>query len=295
MKIFITGATGFIGKALVNKWLADKHEITVLSRNPQQAKATFHQAVSAVENLDVFSHFNQFDAIVNLAGEPIFDRRWTVQQKEKLWRSRIDLTQKLTALINQSRTPPRVFISASATGFYGNGYEQVLTENSPNSQSFTGQLCAQWEKIAQQANTRVCLLRTGMPFELSGGAFARILPFYRYGLVGKLGNGRQFMPWIALSDMINAIDFLFKNAQCDGPFNICSPNPIRNMEFNRILGSHLNRPHFMTMPALLLKVILGERACLLLDSQKVKPQKLIEMGFKFEFEYFEDWLQSVTL
>lgn len=292
MNILITGATGFIGKALVQKWLADKHQITILSRSPQKAESLFQQAVSAVGNLDVFSDLNEFDVVVNLAGEPIFDHRWTVQHKALLWQSRLHLTQKLTALINQSTTPPKVFISASATGFYGHGGEQELTENTPHTESFTGQLCAQWEQKALQANTRVCLLRTGIPLDLSGGALAKIIPFYRWGLGGKLGDGRQFMPWIALSDMINAIDFLVMHEPCQGAFNLCAPNPIRNAEFNQCLGSHLNRPHFMTVPAFMLKLVLGERACLVLDCQNTKPRKLQEMGFQFEFEHIEDWLRA---
>lgn len=292
MNILITGATGFIGKALTQKWLADNHQITVLSRNPQKAEKLFQHAISAVENLDVFSNLNEFDAVVNLAGEPIFDQRWTTKRKTLLRQSRLQLTQKLTALINQSTRPPQVLISASATGFYGHGGEQELTETSLNSTSFTGWLCAQWEQSALQANTRVCLLRTGMPLDLSGGALAKIYPFYRWGLGGKLGDGQQFMPWIALSDMINAIDFLVRHEKCQGVFNLCAPNPIRNTEFNRHLGLHLNRPHFMSIPAFILNLLLGERACLVLDSQNTKPQNLQEMGFQFEFEHFEDWLRA---
>lgn len=292
MNILITGATGFIGKALTQKWLADNHQITVLSRNPKKAEKLFQHAISAVENLDVFSNLNEFDVVVNLAGEPIFDQRWTTKRKTLLRQSRLQLTQKLTALINQSTRPPQVLISASATGFYGHGGEQELTETSLNSTSFTGWLCAQWEQSALQANTRVCLLRTGMPLDLSGGALAKIYPFYRWGLGGKLGDGQQFMPWIALSDMINAIDFLVRHEKCQGVFNLCAPNPIRNTEFNRHLGLHLNRPHFMAIPAFILNLLLGERACLVLDSQNTKPQKLQEMGFQFEFEHFEDWLRA---
>ena len=292
MNIFITGATGFIGKTLVKKWLADHHQITLLSRQPKQAEALFHHAVSAVENLDVFSHFDQFDVVVNLAGEPIFNQRWSAAQKEKLWHSRVNLTEKLTALINQSQTPPQVFLSASATGYYGNGGENSLTENAANSLTFTGQLCAEWERVAAKANTRICLLRTGMPFDVSGGAFAKILPFYRLGLGGKLGNGNQFMPWIALTDLIGAINFLMLNQQAKGAFNLCAPHPIRNSEFNHLLGSALNRPHFAHAPACLLKLLLGERACLLLDSHNAHPEKLLKLGFQFQFNQFEPWLND---
>jgi len=292
MKIFITGATGFIGKALVNKWLADNHQITLLSRSPIQAESCFPQPVSAVKNLDVFEHFNEFDAIVNLAGEPIFDRRWTKQQKSVLWHSRIDLTTKLTALINQSHTPPACFISASATGFYGNGGENLLTENSPASQCFTGQLCHAWEQAANQAHTRVCTIRTGMPLAYSGGVLGKMLPLYQWGLGGSLGSGKQFMPWIALEDMLNAVDFLLLNSQCQGAFNLSAPNPIRNQDFNSLLASKLKRPHFAHVPAWLLRTLLGERAKLVLDSQRVSPEKLQNASFQFKFETFDHWLDT---
>ncbi|PVX32678.1 hypothetical protein C8D76_11239 [Pasteurella langaaensis DSM 22999] len=292
MNIFITGATGFIGKALVNKWLADNHQITLLSRNPERAKSQFPQPVSAVKNLDIFEHFNDFDAVINLAGEPIFDQRWTNKQKSKLWHSRIDLTEKLTALINQSQTPPDCFISASATGFYGDAGENLLTENSAASQCFTGLLCQAWENAANQAHTRVCTIRTGMPLARSGGALGRMLKLYQWGLGGKLGNGKQFMPWIALQDMVAAVNFLMQNNQCQGAFNMSSPNPIRNQNFNSILGSQLNRPHFAHAPAWLLRLLLGERAKLVLDSQRVYPEKLQRAGFQFQFEDFEHWLAT---
>lgn len=292
MKIFITGATGFIGKALVNKWLAEQHQITLLSRSPTLAKYLFAQPISAVKNLDVFEHFNEFDVIVNLAGAPIFDRRWTKQQKSVLWHSRVDLTTKLTALINQSQTPPACFISASATGFYGDGGENLLSENSPASQCFTGQLCNAWEYAANQAHTRVCTIRTGMPLARSGGALAKILKLYQWRLGGTLGSGKQFMPWIALEDMLNAVDFLMLNSQCQGAFNLTAPNPIRNQDFNSMLGSKLNRAHFARVPAWLLRILLGERAKLILDSQRVYPEKLQNSGFQFEFEDFTHWLET---
>ncbi|XHN45198.1 hypothetical protein O1Q81_01230 [Lonepinella sp. MS14436] len=297
MQIFITGGTGLIGRELVNRWLEQEYQVTLLTRSPEKALSYFqdHAAfchVSAVHSLQVFTNFNQFDAVINLAGEPIFDHRWTAQQKVRLWQSRINLTEKLTALINTSENPPQCFISGSAYGYYADNGDQIITEAQSAGQNFTAQLCQQWELVAKQANTRVCLSRTGMVFSPKGGALAKILPLYRYRLGGKLGNGLQFMPWIALEDMLNAIDFLLHTPSCQGAFNLCSPNPVRNKDFNRLLAKQLHRPAFMNVPTFLLKLILGERACLILDSQNLYPQKLLEQGFSFQYSELADYLRS---
>ena len=296
MKIVITGGTGFIGQALVNQWLAD-HQITLLTRNPQNAERRFQHHISAVDSLDVFSHFNQFDAVVNLAGEPIFNRRWTDKQKTLIRQSRLNLTEKLTALINRSTEPPHCFISASATGYYGDKGQRVITESETPSESFTGQLCVQWEQAANQVQdqkkTRVCLLRTGMPLAASGGMLGKVLPVYRWGFGGRLGNGKQIMPWIALPDMIRAIDFLLQTPNCRGAFNLAAPNLVNNAEFNHLLGTQLNRPHFAVAPACLLRILFGERACLLLDSQNAYPEKLLRAGFQFQFPELKPYLQQI--
>ncbi|WP_439294908.1 TIGR01777 family oxidoreductase [Lonepinella sp. BR2882] len=298
MHIFITGGTGLIGQKLVNRWLGQKYQVTLLTRSPEKALSHFHShpkfnCLTAVNSLQEFANFNSFDAVVNLAGEPIFDRRWTAQQKDRLWQSRINLTEKLTALINASQTPPTCFLSGSAYGYYGNTGEQIVTEEHPAATNFVARLCQQWEKTALQAHCRVCLSRTGMVFSPKGGALAKMLPLYRYGLGGKLGNGLQFMPWIALEDMVNALNFLLHHTQCQGAFNLCSPHPIRNTDFNRLLAKQLQRTAFFTVPAFVLKLILGERASLILDSQNLCPQKLLAQGFQFQYSQLDDYLHSI--
>ncbi len=281
MNIFITGATGFVGSALTAK-LAGQHQITALTRSPEKAKKILPASVKTFSTLACYANFDEFDAVINLAGEPIFDRRWTAQQKERLTNSRVNLTENLTALINNSVTPPHTFISGSACGYYGDCGEQRIDENTPPSDAFPAELCQQWEGAALNADTRVCVLRTGIVMDKSGGALARMLPLYRCGLGGKLGNGKQFWAWIALPDMINAIEFLLLHPTCQGAFNLVSPHPIRNAEFNRMLSSAVKRPHFAAVPAFVLKLVLGERSQLLLDSQNVQPIKLIAEGFEFQ-------------
>lgn len=283
MNIFITGATGLIGSSLVSRLVELKHNVTALSRHPEQARAKLPEQVNLVASLDHYTSFDEFDAVINLAGEPIFDLRWNAQQKQRLIQSRIDLTQKLTALINQSQQPPHTFISGSATGFYGDHGDSEITEQTSAGSGFTAQLCQQWEQAALSAKTRVCLLRTGIVLAGQGGALAKMLPLYRFGLGGKLGNGTQYWGWIALPDMVEAILFLLQQPQCQGPFNLVSPYPVQNAEFNHTLGSLLKRPHFAAVPAIMLRWVLGERADLLLDSQAVLPQKLLNAGFTFHY------------
>ena len=279
MKILITGATGFIGTALITQLLAQNHQITALVRNIEKAQQQLPHAVGLINTLDYFQHFNQFDAVINLAGEPIFDRRWTDKQKVCLESSRISLTEKLAQLINQSNEPPTCFISGSATGYYGDCGEQPIGENTSPANNFTAQ---HWEAAALKANTRVCLVRTGLVLAHQGGALAKMLPLYRCGLGGKLGSGQQYWGWISLTDMVNGILFLLENVACNGPFNFVAPHAVRNTKFNKILGIILKRPHFATVPAFLLKFMLGERAGLLLDSQKLIPQNLLDHGFQFQ-------------
>ncbi|MGQ0287192.1 TIGR01777 family oxidoreductase [Pasteurellaceae bacterium 22721_9_1] len=291
MVIFITGGTGLIGQALVRKWLAQHHQITILTRSPTKALALFqhHPHLTAVDSLPVSLQAN---VVVNLAGEPIFNRRWSNKQKKRLWDSRIKLTEKLTALINAANTPPDCFISASASGYYGNTGEQAINEQQPADHSFVASLCQQWEKAAKSANTRVCLLRTGFVLSPQGGALQKMLPLYQCGFGGKLGNGKQFMPWIALEDMVNAIDFLIHHPSCHGAFNLSAPNPVTNTEFNRLLARQLKRPYFAQAPACLLKLLLGERAALLLDSQNMQPQKLLQQGFHFKYSQLQDYFSA---
>lgn len=289
MHIFITGATGFIGSNLITKLLNKKYKITALVRNISRAKLQLPN-IALISNLTELENFDQFDAVINLAGEPIFDHRWSQKQKNKLQNSRVQLTQQLTQLINKSTHPPQCFISGSAIGYYGNRPKETLTEEKLKGCNFTADLCQLWEEQALQANTRVCVLRTGIVLDPTGGAFSKMLPLYRLGLGGKLGNGEQYWSWIALEDMINAIIFLLETPSCHGVFNMVAPNPVRNKTLNSLLGKYLHRPTFCTVPAFAMRIILGERADLLFDDQKVFPKKLILAGFNFQYAILADYL-----
>ncbi|HDR0612252.1 TIGR01777 family oxidoreductase [Pasteurella multocida] len=293
MNILITGATGLIGSQLTSQLIKHSHGVTALVRDPKAAKQKLPASVTLISSLAQYTTLNTFDAVINLAGEPIFDQRWTAEQKQRLVESRVNLTAQLVQRINASRQPPHTFISGSATGYYGNKSEEIITENAPATDTFPSQLCQRWESEALCAKTRVCLLRTGIVLSKTGGALAKMLPLYRLGLGGKLGSGKQYWAWIALDDMVKGILFLLENHQCQGAFNLVSPNPIRHAEFNSTLASILKRPAFATVPEWLLRFFLGERTQLLLDSQKIVPEKLLTQGFTFDYPELKSALQAI--
>ena len=292
MNILLTGGTGLIGKALVEQLCLRNEQVTILTRSSTLhtiAKQKNIKFITALSQLDLQE---QFDAIINLAGEPIFHKSWSKNQKSILRESRLSLTTQLVEFINQYQQYP-VFISGSATGIYGDQDEQTITETSKTAKTFSAQLCQDWENIARQADARVCLIRTGMVFSKKGGALAQMLPLYKWGLGGKLGNGEQYFPWIALEDMVNGILFLLDHSKCQGSFNFTAPNPIKQHKFNRTLARILKRPAFAIIPKWVLHFILGERANLLLESQNVVPEKLLNSGFQFKYSDCENYLKDI--
>lgn len=293
--ILITGGSGFLGSALVANWLQQGHRITVLSRNPQAAQRRLGDvdAVADLKQLGVDSHF---DAVVNLAGEPIFGGLWTQSRKQKLRDSRIKLTEQLVAFIGSLAVKPEVLISGSAIGIYGDQGDTLLTENSPTSPDFAQQLCADWEQAARQAESlgvRVCLIRTGLVLDNGGGLLQRMLPAFRLGLGGRLGSGKQWMSWIHRRDWVAIVDTLLNNPELRGAFNATAPNAVTNAEFACCLAKQLRRPPLLPMPAALLKLLLGEMSSLMLGSQHVLPERLLAANFSFEFSTLDAALQQI--
>jgi uncharacterized protein (TIGR01777 family) len=296
MKILITGATGLIGSALC-KLLADKHELIALTRNINKAKNTLPNSIIALDNLKEVN-FDDLDAVINLAGEPVADKRWSAQQKQKIFQSRLSITEQIITKINTSDTPPKVFISGSAIGFYGRqAAEKVITESySSTYPEFSHQLCKQWEELALQAQSpdvRVCLLRTGIVLSKQGGALDKMLPPFKFGLGGKMASGKQMMSWIHIDDMVNAIVFLLEDEKAHGAFNLTAPEPVSNTNFTQILAKTLKRPALFPMPEFVLKLMFGEMSDLLIYGQNVVPEKLEQQGFKFKFETLDTALNEV--
>ncbi|WP_296251218.1 TIGR01777 family oxidoreductase [Pseudomonas sp. UBA4194] len=286
MHILLTGGTGLIGRKLCQYWVGQGHDITVLSRRPDQVRHLCGASVRGIERLEAFGD-GALDAVVNLAGAPIADRPWTARRKALLWSSRITLTERLLAWLESREQRPEVLISGSAVGWYGDGGERELTEASqPVKEDFASHLCIAWEEAAQRAEAlgiRVVLVRTGLVLASEGGFLKRLALPFKLGLGGPIGNGRQWMPWVHISDQIALIDFLLQQRDCQGPYNACAPEPVRNREFASLLGKALHRPAFMPLPSLLLRAGLGELSGLLLGGQRARPAKLQAAGFNFRY------------
>ena len=287
MHIFITGGTGLIGRHLIPALLRDAStKITVLTRDTTKAKASLPDNVALVTSLDDTLDFDDVDAVINLAGEPIADKRWSETQKTRICESRWQITQQLTDKINAAAQPPATFISGSAIGYYGRQGDKLVTEAFTEvHHEFTHTVCEKWERIALQASqkTRVSLLRTGVVLSRDGGALSKMRLPFSLGLGGRIGDGNQYMSWIHINDMVAAILFLLEHKHCEGAYNLTAPTPVTNSEFVKAYAASLGRPAIFPMPALALKLLMGEAADLLVTGQRVVPQKLVDAGFKFSF------------
>jgi len=289
MRILLTGATGFLGGALCRALRVDQYEVTVLSRDPARVAARCGPDVRTLRTLGEWTSETAFDAVVNLAGAPIADRRWSAARRHELRASRVGLTRELVSRLAAARQRPTVLLSASAIGFYGDCGDRELDEGASAGEDFLGLLCAEWEAAAQEAATlgvRVCLLRTGLVLHPSGGVLSRLLPPFRLGL------GCQWMSWIHLDDWVALARRLLEDASASGPFNLTAPQPVTNAFFTAALGRALRRPTPFPVPARLLRLLLGERASLLLASQRVLPRRAEALGYRFRCASLGDALSS---
>lgn len=299
MQILLTGGTGFIGSELV-KYLAT-HQIVLLTRNIEHAKTKLYHAdlrnITYIDSLDNYQDFNQFDAIINLAGEPIAGKRWGKKQKKIICQSRWQVTEKLVELVHASTEPPEVFISGSAVGYYGDQQQHPFDESlHVYHEGFTHHVCSSWEAIANKAEseqTRVCILRTGLVLGQQGGALKMMAPSFKLGFGSTLGNGQQYMPWIHIQDMVRAIVYLLETKHAKGCFNFNAPHPVTNKHFSKTLANSLHRPLFLSTPKWLLNAIMGESSCLLFDSIRSKPKRLTELGFRFNYSRIEPALGNL--
>ena len=299
MKILITGSTGLIGKQLLDHLKG--HHLVLLTRDMEKAESTLsHLAlphIDFISDLSSFSNVNDIDIIINLAGEPIADKKWTRKQKKIITDSRCNLTDKLAKLCLNSTTPPRCFISGSAIGYYGdNGQQDVDEATKTISTDFAHQVCQQWENKALQAQnelTRVCILRTGVVLSLSGGALKKMRLPYQCGLGGPIGNGKQYMSWIHIDDMVHGILHLIEKDDSNGIYNLTAPHPVTNKTFSQTLAKTLKRPHFLYTPNIVIRSILGEASVLLTDSQRIRPKRIVHEGFKFRYSRIESALKHL--
>lgn len=285
--LLITGGTGFIGQRLCKLALAAGHRISVFSRRPaQQVTRICGAGVTVINDLHQIPHLPAIDAVINLAGEPIMEGRWSTARKQILRNSRIDFTRHLLDTLAKCSSRPRALINGSAIGYYGDCGEKECIESSSAGTGFAAQLCRDWEDEAQAASTlgmRVCCVRIGVVLDRDGGALQRMLPAFRLGAGGTLGSGQQWFSWIHRDDLCHLILYLQQQEDCRGAFNGSTPHPVRNAEFTRILAQQLHRPAVLKTPAVALKLLLGESASLLLDSQRVMPAATLASGFQFQY------------
>ena len=297
MQLLITGGTGLIGRHLIPRLLQLGHQVNVVTRDVAAAREHLDERVRLWSGLNQQSDLNGIEGVINLAGEPIADKRWSASQKQQLCESRWQITEQLVSLIHASSTPPAFLISGSATGFYGDSGEVIVTEEDPGQDEFTHTLCARWEQLALNAEsdqTRVCLLRTGVVLARQGGALEKMKLPFRLGVGGPIGSGKQYLPWIHIDDMIDAIIWLMDHQALRGPFNMVAPYPVRNEQFAATLGQVMHRPAFMRTPAAAIKLMMGESAVLVLGGQHVLPKRLEASGFTFRWCDLQQALQDVA-
>ena len=282
MNILLTGSTGLIGRALCDHLRTQGHNIFPLYRNPDTEKQHYWFPDEGRIHLD--EHI-KLDAVIHLAGENIADSRWNQKKKERILDSRINGTRLLTEALARLKHKPGLLISASAIGFYGDTCDNIVDENSQRGTGFLGDIATQWEASAQpakDADIRTIHIRTGIVLSADGGALKKMLPPFKMGLGGIVGNGRQYMSWISIRDVVQIISTMLSDEDMSGPYNLVAPKPVTNAEFTKSLGHALHRPTIFPMPAPVARTLFGEMADhLLLSSSRVVPARLNDIGYKF--------------
>ena len=299
MRIVIAGGTGFIGKAMLAAYRAE-HTLEVLTRDPSAAQARLPEGVRAVgwdgATLGEWvGRLDGADAVINLVGESIA-QRWTPAVKQRLWDSRVKTTELLAQAAQQARTPPRIWLQASAIGIYDQSPDTTADESSPPASGFLADLGTAWEAAAQPIaamGTRLCYMRIGVVLGLEGGALPQMLTPFKLGVGGPIGSGKQWLSWIHLDDLVGAAAFLMARDDLLGVFNFTAPQPATMHEFAKTLGRVLLRPAIFRAPAFAVRLMLGEMAEFVLQGSRVLPKRLLEAGYEFRFPTLEAALRDL--
>ncbi len=298
MKVLITGGLGFVGAQLSIRLLERGHQVTVVGRAPESRSYT-PKEIRYVSADTMFKGSWQEEvvrqeAVINLAGTSIF-KRWNDETKKLIYDSRILTTRNVVEAMVQENGP--LFCSASAVGYYGSRGDEELTEDDGPGNDFLATVCIDWEKEVDKAadkGLRTVITRFGTILGKTGGALGQMIPAFKKFVGGPLGSGNQWFSWIHMEDLLRAFVFLFENPDIDGPVNLCSPNPVRNRDLARALGKVLSRPSFLTTPAFMLRIVLGEFASVLLEGQRVLPAKLLKHGFNFRYPEIAGALEELV-
>ena len=295
MKILVSGSHGLVGKALISSLTSDGHEIVRLVRN-KPAGATEIEWHPNQEKIDTAS-LEGLDAVVHLAGESIASGRWTDEKKRAIRDSRVKGTTLLSEALARLSRPPSVFVSASAIGYYGNRGDELLTEKSAPGDDFLANVCVEWENATIptiEKGIRTVHARFGIILDAKDGALGKMLTPFRMGIGGRIGDGKQWMSWIHIEDVVNGLRSLISDSSINGPVNFVAPNPVTNAEFTKALGRALSKPTLFPVPAFGVRLAFGEMAdALLLSSARVEPRVLKDRGFVFRWSMLEDALRHL--
>jgi uncharacterized protein len=287
MRVAITGATGLVGSKLVEKLLAQGDEVLVLTRNASIAQAKFPQAevvqYRPLESGDWQKSIEGCVAVVNLAGEPIAEKKWTVEQKKIILESRELGTKKIVEAIEQATVKPQVLINASAIGYYGASETATFDESSSAGNDFLAEICQKWEAAAQASTIRTVVLRFGIVLGKDGGALAKMIPAFKMFVGGPIGTGNQWFSWVQIDDVVGMILVALQDGSMSGTFNATAPQPVKMKDLCTQLGAVMARPSWMPVPGFVLETMLGEGATVVLDGQQVLPKGLLDRGFNFQY------------
>ena len=308
MRILLLGCTGFIGKSLIPRLISEGHELCIISRkNIDELKINIPLEKINFLKLDLSKEKNWSDknfvsylklaeGIINLAGESIADQRWTDQRKRVIESSRIDITSYLMQNLKKQKITPKVILNGSAIGYYGTSKEEEFNENSVEGKDFLAQLCKQWEEAANSKPrfTRLVIFRIGIVLDSNGGALGKMLPIFRLGLGGPIGDGNQWMSWIHRKDLCALMINALRNKQFKGIYNAVASEPVRMKDFSKVLAKSLNRPNLFPVPAFILNLLLGEGAKIVLEGQKVQSININKNLFKFKYPLLEDAIYYST-
>lgn len=289
MMILMTGGTGFVGSFLTARLTGDGHEVTILVRSDNEKKTAPRNASFLEGDPTLRGPWQQmvikYDVIINLAGASIFSK-WTPEQKRAIRESRLSTTRNIVEALNTTPDKAVTLLSTSAVGYYGFHGDEELTEEAPPGDDFLARVAQEWEGEALKARekgVRVVITRFGIVLGPHGGALGQMIPLFRKFVGGPIGNGKQWFSWVHVDDLTSTFSFLLNHPALSGPFNVCSPHPVRNRDLARALGKALHRPSFIPAPSFMIRLVLGEFGSVILKGQRVVPARLLESGFVFRY------------